>query len=95
MVRHGDDQWYDIVKWTHFAMIDAEVSVNIPKTVDEAMKSPNPEIKRLVGTEGNYGEQLGLTKRLGRIASSSMSATTVNRLSATSAWARRSRSARG
>jgi general L-amino acid transport system substrate-binding protein len=57
-VRHGDDQWFDAVKWTLFAMIDAVNS----KNVDEMVKSANPEIKRLLGTEGNYGEQLGLTK---------------------------------
>jgi general L-amino acid transport system substrate-binding protein len=62
VVRHGDDQWYDIVKWTLFAMIDAEELSISSKTLDEAMKSPNPEIKHFVGTEGNYGEQLGLTK---------------------------------
>ena len=62
VVRHGDDQWYDIVKWTLFAMIDAEELSISSKTLDEAMKSPNPEVKRFVGTEGNYGEQLGLTK---------------------------------
>lgn len=62
VVRHGDDQWYDIVKWTLFAMIDAEeLNIN-SKNLDEALKSPNPEVKRFVGTEGNYGEQLGLTK---------------------------------
>jgi general L-amino acid transport system substrate-binding protein len=62
VVRHGDDQWFDIVKWTLFAMIDAEELSISQKTLDEAMKSPNPEVKRFVGTEGNYGEQLGLTK---------------------------------
>jgi general L-amino acid transport system substrate-binding protein len=62
VVRHGDDQWFDIVKWTLFAMIDAEELNISSKTLDEAMKSTNPEIKRFVGTEGNYGEQLGLSK---------------------------------
>ena len=62
VVRHGDDQWFDIVKWTLFAMIDAEELNISSKTLDEALKSPNPEVKRFVGTEGNYGEQLGLTK---------------------------------
>ena len=61
-VRHGDDQWFDVVKWTLFAMIDAEELNISSKTLDEAMKSANPEIKRFVGTEGNFGEQLGLTK---------------------------------
>jgi len=61
-VRHGDDQWFDIVKWVHFALLNAE-ELNVSKAnVDEQLKSDNPEIKRLLGTEGNYGEQLGLTK---------------------------------
>ncbi|HEX3859364.1 MAG TPA: amino acid ABC transporter substrate-binding protein [Pseudolabrys sp.] len=61
-VRHGDDQWFDIVKWVHFAMLDAEELNITSKNVDDMVKSDNPEIKRLLGTEGNYGEQLGLTK---------------------------------
>jgi general L-amino acid transport system substrate-binding protein len=62
VVRHGDDQWFDIVKWVHYAMINAEELGVSQKTLDEALKSPLPEIRRLVGTEGAYGEQLGLTK---------------------------------
>jgi len=61
-VRHGDDQWFDIVKWTLFAMMNAEELNVSSKNVDEALKSTNPEIKRFVGTEGNFGEQLGLSK---------------------------------
>jgi general L-amino acid transport system substrate-binding protein len=61
-VRHGDDQWFDIVKWVLFAMMDAEELGITQANVDEMTKSSNPEIKRFVGTEGNYGEQLGLTK---------------------------------
>jgi general L-amino acid transport system substrate-binding protein len=61
-VRHGDDQWFDIVKWVHFAMLNAEEAGVTQKNVDEMLKSINPDIKRLLGTEGNYGEQLGLTK---------------------------------
>src|SRR5499425_1949051 len=61
-VRQGDDQWFDIVKWVHFAMINAE-ELNVTKAnVDEQMKSENPEIRRLLGAENNFGEQLGLTK---------------------------------
>jgi general L-amino acid transport system substrate-binding protein len=61
-VRHGDDQWLDIVKWTHYAMLNAEeLGVN-SKNLDEMSKSSNPEVKRLLGLEGAYGEQLGLTK---------------------------------
>src|ERR1043166_4719062 len=69
-VRHGDDQWFDIVKWTHYAMLNAEEAGVTSKNINEALKSENPDIKKLVGTEGNYGEQLGLTKdwvvRIGR-----------------------------
>jgi general L-amino acid transport system substrate-binding protein len=61
-VRHGDDQWFDLIKWTHFAMINAEELGLSSKTIDEALKSDKPDVKRLVGTEGNMGEQLGLTK---------------------------------
>jgi general L-amino acid transport system substrate-binding protein len=62
MVRHGDDQWFDIVKWTLFAMVNAEeLGVN-QKNVDEMSKSDKPELKRAFGTDGNLGEQLGLSK---------------------------------
>jgi general L-amino acid transport system substrate-binding protein len=61
-VRHGDDQWFDIVKWTLYAMINAEELNITSKNIDEMTKSTNPDIKRFVGTEGNYGEQLGLSK---------------------------------
>ena len=62
VVRHGDDQWFDIVKWTVFAMINAEELAVTQKNVDELTKSPKPEIARLLGKDGNLGEQLGLTK---------------------------------
>jgi general L-amino acid transport system substrate-binding protein len=61
-VRHGDDQWFDIVKWTLFAMINAEEYAVTQKNVDEMAKSNKPELKRMFGTDGNLGEQLGLTK---------------------------------
>ena len=54
VVRHGDDQWFDIVKWTHFAMINAEeLGVTQSQRRRDALKSDKPEIKRLLGTEGN------------------------------------------
>ncbi len=62
VVRHGDDQWFDIVKWVHFAMINAEELGVSSKTVDASMKSNQPDIRRLLGVEGAYGEQLGLTR---------------------------------
>ncbi len=61
-VRHGDDQWFDIVKWVLFAMIIAEEEGLTQKNINEALGSDKPDIKKFVGTEGNYGEQLGLTK---------------------------------
>jgi general L-amino acid transport system substrate-binding protein len=62
LVRHGDDQWFDVVKWTLYAMINAEELGVSSKNVDEALKSNLPEIRRLLGVEGNFGEQLGLSK---------------------------------
>jgi general L-amino acid transport system substrate-binding protein len=62
VVRHGDDQWFDIVRWTLFAMINAEEYAVTQKNVDEMAKSSKPELKRIFGTDGNLGEQLGLTK---------------------------------
>lgn len=61
MVRHGDDQWFDIVKWTLFAMVDAEELGVTQRNVDDMAKSDKPELKRAFGTDGNFGEQLGLT----------------------------------
>ena len=61
-VRHGDDQWFDVAKWTFYALINAEELNITQKNVDEMVKSVNPDVKRFVGTEGNYGEQLGLPK---------------------------------
>jgi len=62
VVRQGDDQWFNIVKWTHFAMINAEELGMKSTTIEEALKSDRPDIKRFLGTEGNYGEPLGLSR---------------------------------
>jgi general L-amino acid transport system substrate-binding protein len=62
VVRHGDDQWLEVVKWVLFAMLNAEELGVTTKNVADMVKSNNPEVKRLLGTEGNFGEQLGLTK---------------------------------
>lgn len=61
LVRHGDDQWFDLVKWVGFALINAEELGITSKNVDQMLKSANPEIKRLLGTDGKYGEGIGLT----------------------------------
>ena len=60
-VRHGDDQWFDIVKWVHYAMVGAEEFGVTKANVDQMLKSDNPEIKRLLGAEGKFGETIGLT----------------------------------
>jgi len=60
-VRSGDDQWLNIVKWTHYAMVNAEELGVSTQTLDEALKSDKPDVKRFVGTAENYGEQMGLS----------------------------------
>ncbi len=60
VVRQGDDQWFNIVKWVHNAMINAEELGVTQANVGEMMGSDNPAIKRLLGTEGAFGEKLGL-----------------------------------
>jgi general L-amino acid transport system substrate-binding protein len=61
-VRHKDDVWLMIVKWTVYAMLNAEELGISSKNVDEAMKSNKPEVRRFVGLEGTYGEEIGLSK---------------------------------
>src|ERR1700692_1917062 len=62
VVRERDDDWMLIVKWTLYAMINAEELGITSKNIDEALKSKKADVMRLVGTEGSYGEDLGLTK---------------------------------
>ena len=61
-VRQGDDAWFNIVKWTHFAMINAEEMGITSKNVDDKAKSEAPDMRRLLGAEGNFGEALGLSR---------------------------------
>ncbi|QOR40572.1 amino acid ABC transporter substrate-binding protein [Billgrantia diversa] len=60
-VRQGDDQWFNIVKWSLFAMLNAEELGITQANVDEMLESDNPDIARLLGRDGNYGEGMGLT----------------------------------
>jgi general L-amino acid transport system substrate-binding protein len=60
LVRHGDDEWFDIVKWTLFAMLNAEEMGIDSKNVDEQLKSDNPDVKRLLGVEGEKGKDFSL-----------------------------------
>lgn len=60
-VRQGDEGWFDIVKWTHHVMLDAEEMGITSGNIDEMRKSETPKIRRLLGVEGKFGEQLGLS----------------------------------
>lgn len=60
-VRQGDDEWFDIVRWTVFALINAEELGVTQANLAEMLKSENPEIRRLLGVEGKFGVGLGLT----------------------------------
>jgi general L-amino acid transport system substrate-binding protein len=62
-VRHGDDRWFDIVKWSLFAMIDAEEMGLSSKNIDAQAKSTNPAIQRFVGASGDIGKMLSLDNR--------------------------------
>jgi general L-amino acid transport system substrate-binding protein len=59
-VRADDIAWFNIVKWTHFALIDAEELGISTATIDSALKSQKPDVKRFVGADGDFGKQLGL-----------------------------------
>lgn len=59
-VLHGDDQWFDVVKWTVFALITAEEFGVTQANADSARLWPNPEIQRLLGTDPDNVQGLGL-----------------------------------
>src|SRR5271166_3206454 len=61
VVRQDDMQWFNIVKWVNFALLNAEELGVGSKTIDDALKSQKPAVKRLVGTEGDFGKPLGLS----------------------------------
>ncbi len=60
-VRQGDDQWADIVRWVYNAIVTAEEKGITSANVDEMKNANDPEIKRLLGTEGSQGQELGLS----------------------------------
>lgn len=62
MVRQGDDGWFNVVKWTYFALVSLEEAGITAANVDETLaKTDNPDIKRLLGKEGSYGTDVGLS----------------------------------
>jgi general L-amino acid transport system substrate-binding protein len=60
VVRHGDDQWYDIVNWTVMALIQAEEFDITSKNVDSFLKSNDPAIMRFLGVTPGMGKALGV-----------------------------------
>jgi general L-amino acid transport system substrate-binding protein len=62
-VRHGDNQFGDIVRWSLYAMIEAEEYGITSRNVDEALKSENPTIKRILGATPGMGKALGLDEK--------------------------------
>jgi general L-amino acid transport system substrate-binding protein len=63
VVRHGDNQFADIVRWALFAMIEAEEYGITSKNIDEMMKSDNPTIKRILGVTPGMGKALGVDEK--------------------------------
>lgn len=62
-VRQGDDAWFNIVKWSLFALIEAEYLGVDSSNAEALLKTGNPEQKRLLGTEGDAGDKLGLNAK--------------------------------
>lgn len=63
VVRHGDDQWYDIVNWTVMALIEAEELGITSSNVDEMLKSQDPQVQRFLGVTPGLGKALGLDEK--------------------------------
>jgi len=61
LVRQGDDAWFNVVKWTYYALINAEELGITSKNADEMKNSANPEVGRFMGKEGDFGVGIGLT----------------------------------
>lgn len=63
VVRHGDDEWFDIVKWTLFGLVNAEeLGLTAANVEEQAKSSTNPDVRRLLGAEGEFGKDLKLPK---------------------------------
>lgn len=59
-VRQGDDQWFNIVKWVHFALLNAEELGVSQSNVDSMLSSENQDVRRLLGADGAFGDGIGL-----------------------------------
>ena len=62
-VRKGDSQWFDIVRWTHFALVNAEALGITRENIDTFKNHPNANVRRLLGEESTFGESLGLSPK--------------------------------
>ncbi|MCK0196602.1 amino acid ABC transporter substrate-binding protein [Ancylobacter sp. 6x-1] len=62
VVRQGDDVWFNIVKWSVFALVNAEELGISTETLAQAASSSKPDVKRFMGTDGTFGPDLGLSK---------------------------------
>ncbi len=60
VVRQGDDQWFNLVRWTCFALLNGEELGVSSKNVDDMTQSSNPAIRRLLGRDGDFGKMLGV-----------------------------------
>ena len=63
MVRKGDDKWFDAVRWSFIAMVTGEEKGVTSKNIDSFMDSKDPDIRRLLGLEGDMGKALGLDNK--------------------------------
>ncbi len=63
MVRKGDDKWFDIVRWTFIAALTAEENGVTSKNVDEMLTSTVPDMRRLLGVDGDMGKALALDNK--------------------------------
>jgi general L-amino acid transport system substrate-binding protein len=62
VVRSGDDTWFKLARWTYYVLLEAEELGVSKANIEDMKKSENPSIKRLLGTEGDFGTPLGLDK---------------------------------
>jgi general L-amino acid transport system substrate-binding protein len=63
MVRKGDDKWFDILRWTTYAQLTAEEEGVTSKNIDSFANTTNPDIRRLLGMEGDLGKAMGLDNK--------------------------------
>ena len=65
LVRQGDQEWEDVVRWTHFVMVNAEEVGITSRNVDDMLTAKSKEVKRILGVEGYIGPMLGLGMKFG------------------------------